>query len=149
MNHWVFILCTLFHSLGMARVLFGYGPFFFQFGPYLSLLLVCGLTSVPATSFCCFCHVTTRLMLARPLLCLPCTFLFIQFTLSSVSAGLILIPSWAFLVNFIPLGILDPLYSFGHPWPIPFLHYHGLLLCLLGFPDPIIISFTFQSCWPL
>ena len=76
-------------------------------------------------------------------------FSLIQFTLPNVSTGLILIPSWASLAHFIPLGIIGLLYSFGHPWLIPFLHSHGLLLHLLGFPDPIVISFTFGVCWIL
>ena len=76
-------------------------------------------------------------------------FSLIQFMLPDVSAGLIPIPSWAFLAHFIPLGILDLLYSFGHPWPILFLHSHRRLLCLFGFPGPIIISFTFEVCWSL
>ena len=62
---------------------------------------------------------------------------------------LILIPSWASSAHFIPLGILGPLYSFGHPWPIPFLHSHGFFLHLLGFSDPIAVSFTFEVFWPL
>ena len=41
------------------------------------------------------------------------------------------------------LGILGPLFFLGHPWPIPTLHSHGLLLTFLGFLVPIIISFTF------
>ena len=76
-------------------------------------------------------------------------FSLIQFTLSSVFAWLILIPSWASLTHFIPLGILDPLYSFGHLWPILFLHSHGLLLRFLGFLGLITISFTFGIYWPL
>ena len=39
------------------------------------------------------------------------------------------------------LGILGPLSFLGHPWPIPTLHSHGLLLTLLSFPGPITISF--------
>ena len=41
------------------------------------------------------------------------------------------------------LGILGPLSFLGHPWLIPTLHSHGLLLTLLGFPCLITISFTF------
>ena len=69
--------------------------------------------------------------------------------LPNIFVGLILIPSWASSTHFIPLGILGLLHSFGHPWFIPFLNSHGLLLKFLGFPDPIIISFTFEVCWPL
>ena len=76
-------------------------------------------------------------------------FSFIQFTLPSVSIGLILIPSWPSLAHFITLGILDPLYPFGHPWPILFLHSHKLLLHHLGFPDLITTPFAFKACWPL
>ena len=47
------------------------------------------------------------------------------------------------------LGFLDPLYSFGHLWPILFLHSHGLLLRFLGFLGLITISFTFGIYWPL
>ena len=76
-------------------------------------------------------------------------FSFIQFTLPSISTGLILIPFWASSAHFIPLGILDPLNSFGHPRPIPFLHSHRLLLNLSGFPGPTTMSFTFEVCWLL
>ena len=62
-----------FFGLGLTWI--GYGPFFLQFDPYLSLLLVYGLTSVPTTPFHCSCHVTTWLVLAGPLLGLPRTFL--------------------------------------------------------------------------
>ena len=41
------------------------------------------------------------------------------------------------------LGILGPLSFLGHPWSIPTLHSHRLLLILLGFPGLITISFTF------
>ena len=40
------------------------------------------------------------------------------------------------------LSILSPFSFLGHPRPIPIMHSHGLLLSLLGFPDPITISFT-------
>ena len=53
------------------------------------------------------------------------------------------------LAHFISLGILDLLYSFGHLWPVPFLHSYGLLLNFLSFLDPITISFAFGVCWPL
>ena len=110
MNHLVFILCTSFHSLGW--VLFGYRPSFLQFGPYLSLLLVCGSASVPTTPFRCFYHVTTQLVLARPLLGLPCTFLLFNSCCLVFSTGLILISFWAFLAHFIPLSILNPFHSY-------------------------------------
>ena len=41
------------------------------------------------------------------------------------------------------LVILGPFPFLGRPQPILILHSHGLLLTLLGFPDPITISFTF------
>ena len=60
---------------------------------------------------------------------------------------------WAFLTHSIAcglpwpisssLGILGPFSFLGHPWPIPILNSHELLLILLGFPGPITISFTF------
>ena len=131
MNHSVFILCTSFHSLG--RVLFGYGPSVLQFGPYFSLLLVCGSTNVPVTPVRCFCHVTTWLVLAGPAM----YFSFIQFTLAS---------AFCWVNPHTMLGFLDLFYSFGHPSPIPFLHSHWLLLRLLGFPDPITIFFNFGVC---
>ena len=40
------------------------------------------------------------------------------------------------------LSILSSFSFFGHPWPIPIIHSHGLLLTLLGSPVPITISFT-------
>ena len=67
--------------------------------------------------------------------------------------------------SFYSLGTLGPFHSLGHPWPILFLghpqpvsfhrassthfifsyflHSHGLLLNLLGFPGPITTSFAF------
>ena len=42
------------------------------------------------------------------------------------------LPPWASLVYFLPFGILDPL---------PSLHSHRFLLTLLGFSNPITISF--------
>ena len=52
--------------------------------------------------------------------------------------------SWASLAHFFFLGILSPFPFLGHPRPILILHPHGLLLILLSFPSPIIISFTFE-----
>ena len=79
-------------------------------------------------------HVTALLLSCYYLICacwasfgLAMYFSFLQFTLPSISAGLILIPSWASSAHSFPLGILSPLHSFGHPWPIPFLHSHGFL----------------------
>ena len=64
----------------------------------------------------------------------------------------ILVLLWAFLTHYIAYGLLCPIsFLFGHPWPICFpwasmahfliLHSHGLLLTLLGFPNPITLSF--------
>ena len=44
------------------------------------------------------------------------------------------LPPWASLAHFLSLGIR----------PIPILHSHRFLLTLLGFPDPISISFTLR-----
>ena len=66
--------------------------------------------------------------------------------------GFILMLLWAFLTHYIACGLLCPIsFLFGHPWPICFpwasmahfliLHSHGLLLTLLGFPNPITLSF--------
>ena len=66
--------------------------------------------------------------------------------------GFILMLIWAFLTHYIAYGLLCPLpFLFGHPWPICFpwaslahfliLHSHKLLLTLLGFSGPIILSF--------
>ena len=123
----------------LGWVLLGQGPFLLQFDPCFFLFLVYGPTSIPATPLYCFCHVTTWLVLTGPAM----YFSFIQFMLPSISTRLILMPSWAPLTYIIFLGILDSLHSFGHPWPIPFLHSHGLLLHFLGFSGPITISFTF------
>ena len=100
------------------------------------------------------CHSITFVMLLLDLCLLgsfrpTMYFSFIQFKLPGISIGLILIPFWAFSAHFIHLGILDPLHSFGHPRPISFLYFHGLLLNISGFPSPITISFTFGVCWPL
>ena len=63
---------------------------------------------------------------------------------------LVYITQYFCLVSFhIILGFLGPFYSFGHPWPISFLHSHGFLLNLSGFFGSITISFTFGVCWPL
>ena len=100
------------------------------------------------------CHSITFVMLLLDLCLLgsfrpTMYFSFIQFKLPGISIGLILIPFWAFSAHFIHLGILDPLHSFGHPRPISFLYFHGLLLNISGFPSPITISFTFGVCWPI
>ena len=66
--------------------------------------------------------------------------------------GFILMLLWAFLTHYITCGLLCPIsFIFGHPWRICFpwasmahfliLHSHGLLLTLLGFPNPITLSF--------
>ena len=66
--------------------------------------------------------------------------------------GFILMLLWAFLTHYIACRLLCPIsFLFGHPWPICFpwasmahfliLHSHGLLLTLLGFPNPITLSF--------
>ena len=61
--------------------------------------------------------------------------------------------TWASLTHIIAYGLPWPTSSYlsifgpfsflGHPRPIPILHFHGFLLSLLGFPDPITISFAF------
>ena len=56
---------------------------------------------------------------------------------------------WSFgLCITLLVGSFVPLFPFGHPWPTSFpwpffltLRSHGLLLTLLGFPDPIALSF--------
>ena len=56
---------------------------------------------------------------------------------------------WSFgLCITLLVGSFVPLFPFGHPWPTSFpwpffltLRSHGLLLTLLGFPDPITLSF--------
>ena len=117
MNHSIFILYTSFHSLS----LFGYGPSFLQFGPYLSLLLVYGSTSVPATSFHCFCHVTTRLVLARPFWAYHALFFYsihVAQYFCWVNSHTILgflgpfHFLWASSARFISLGILGPFHSY-------------------------------------
>ena len=66
--------------------------------------------------------------------------------------GFILILLWAFLDPLHCLwALLSHFFLLEHPWPICFpwvssahfliLHTHGLLLTLLGFPDPITLSF--------
>ena len=133
----------------MGWVLLGYEPFFLQLGP-LSFF-TSGLW-VNQYSY----HAIPLLLPYYHLTCACCAsfgpimyFSLIQFMLSSVSARLILIQSWASSTHFIPLGIPSLLYSFEHPWPILFLHSHGLLLRLLDFSGPITISFTFEIHWPL
>ena len=41
------------------------------------------------------------------------------------------------------LDILSPFLFLGHPRSILIMHSHEFLLTLLGFPGPIVISFTF------
>ena len=69
-------------------------------------------------------------------------FSFIQFTLSSISAGLILMLSWAPLTHIILLCILDPFHSFGHAHSI-LTFLWAFATHLLGFFGSITISFTF------
>ena len=70
--------------------------------------------------------------------------------------GFILMLLWAFLTHYITCGLLCPIsFLFGHPWPICFLwtslayflilHSHGLLLTLLGFLNPITLSFILRA----
>ena len=56
--------------------------------------------------------------------------------LPSTSTRLVFISSWASLAHFISLGILNPLHSFGLPWPIPFLHSYGLFAKSFGLLRP-------------
>ena len=100
------------------------------------------------------CHASPLLLPCYRLTCtwrasfgLAAYFSFTQFTLPCTSAGLVLMLSLAFLAHFIPLGILGPLHFLGHPWSIPLLHSHGLLLNLFGFPGPITIPFTNSFLW--
>ena len=67
----------------------------------------------------------------------------------SCTASAMVSPNLTSSAHFIPLDIPDPFHSFGHPWPISFLHSHGLLRNLSGFSVPITISFIFGVCWPL
>ena len=130
MDHWVFILCTSFHSLGW--VLLGYWPFFLQFSPYFSLLLVCGSTSVPAMPFRCFCDVTTWFVFVGPLLGLPCIFFYS-----------IHIAQCFYWVNpHTILGFLDPFHSFGYPRPALF-PWASLAYSILTFPWAFAIFFGF------
>ena len=79
-------------------------------------------------------------------------FSLIQFTLPSVSTRLILIPSWASLAHFIPLGILDPSHSCI---PMGFCEifraslFQLLYPLLLGFVGFTPISFTNSFLWAL
>ena len=54
------------------------------------------------------------------------------------------------LAHFILLGIPDLFHFLGHPWPIPILHSHGLLLSILSFPSPSyhIIYFRGLQAFP-
>ena len=133
----------------MGWVLLGYEPFFLQLGPLSFFTLSLW---VDQYSY----HAIPLLLPCYHLTCACCAsfgpimyFSLIQFMLSSVSARLILIQSWASSTQFIPLGIPSLLYSFEHPWPILFLHSHKLLLHHLGFPDLITTPFAFKACWPL
>ena len=70
--------------------------------------------------------------------------------------GFILMLLWAFLTHYIAYGLLCPIsFLFGHPWSFCFpwasfahfliLYSHGLLLTLLSFLDPIILSFILEA----
>ena len=68
----------------------------------------------------------------------------------SMVIGFILMLLWAFLTHYIACGLAH-FFLLGHPWPICFpwassahfliLYSHGFLLTLLGFSNPITISF--------
>ena len=55
--------------------------------------------------------------------------------------------SLASLAYFILLVILSPFHLLRHPQPIPILHSHGLLLSILGFPDPNYHILYFRGLW--
>ena len=129
----------------MGWVLLGYEPFFLRLGP-LSFF-TSGLW-VDQYSY----HAIPLLLPYYHLTCACCAsfgrimyFSLIQFMLSSVSARLILIPSWASSTHFIPLGIPSLLYSFEHPWLILFLHSYRLLLRLFRLPQPNYHILYFQG----
>ena len=124
------------------------GPSFFNSTPVFSYLQFVGRLILLPRLLYYFCHVSLNCACWASF-GLAMYFSFTQFILPSISAGLILIPSSASLAHFIPLGILSPLHSFGHPWSIPFLQSHGLLLNLSSFPSPITVSFNFWVCWLL
>ena len=56
--------------------------------------------------------------------------------------GFILLLFWAFLTHYIAYELLCPIsFSLGILAHFLILHFHGLLITLLGFPGPITISF--------
>ena len=138
MNHWVFILCVLLPP--WAGFCLGICLSFFN--PTLALF-VGRLTPLP-------CRPIASAMLSFDL-CLLSLF-WARRTLSFYSVPINHYYRWACshalwgflgpfhsfeasMAHFIPLDILCPLHSLGHPRPIPILHSHGFLLSLLGFPD--------------
>ena len=135
MSHWVFILCTSF--LLWARSCLGMGPSSFSSAPVsLYFWFVGRLVFLQ-------CHFITSTMLPLDLCLLDLfwachDFFLIQFTLPSVSAGLILIPSWASLAHFI---------FFGHPQPALFFRAssaHFISLSILGpFHSYILMGFCY------
>ena len=115
-------LHSLYLASSLGWVLLGHGPFLLQSNP----CRLCGSADPSAISPHCFRHVIILLVLARPLLGLPYTFLLLNSCRPVLPLGLF---SRC-------LGFLRPFYSFGHLRPILILHSHGFLLSLLGFPNP-------------
>ena len=143
---WAFILCGLLPS---------------KVGPYLivgfSLFgsLLCSfrkLASIPAMPLCYSCCGVIWPVLARPFLDLLYAFLSLDYS-DQHCHWVCIHATWASLTYSIAyelprsisssLSILGPFSFIGHPWPIPILHFHELLLTLLSFLGPITISFTF------
>ena len=127
-----FLINPLFaHSVNLLAFLLCYSCY-----AILLFLQWCYLTRTCWASFgLVVCFSFTQLQ--WPSIVIRLTFMLLQaFLIHSLAYGL----PWPISSS---LGILDPLSFPRHPWPIPTLHSHGLLLTLLGISDPITISFTF------
>ena len=134
---WVSILCILFPFY--ARSCLGTSPFFFNSAPISFYCWFVGrLVFLPR-------HFIAFVMLLLDLCLLGLLWACHIFFLYSVHVA----QYFCWVNSHTILGLLSPFYSFGHSWPILFLHSHGILINLSGFPGPIIISFTFEVCWPL
>ena len=168
MSHWVFILCTSF--LLWARSCLGMGLSSFSSAPIsLYFWFVGRLVFLQ-------CHFVASAMLPLDLCLLSLfwachDFFLIQFTLPSISAGLILIPFWASSALFIFFGHPRPalflwaslahsiltfswafITSCGLPWPNYHIIYFRDLLAFV--PIPFTNSFlwapsTHFACFPL
>ena len=128
-----FFASRFFSGLGSYL---GMGPSFFNSAPVSFYCQFVGqLIFLPCQ---CIVSAIHRLaVLVRPHLGLPCICFFF---LLSLCCPVFLLGQFLYHLGFLSpyffSGILGPLHSVGHPWPIPFLHSHGFFAKSLGLPRP-------------